>query len=161
MIFERAEYTIPIQIAIEITSRKTFHIHFFNIWTFFQTLNREKYSVLVSVYMVIYTTRNDAIRLISARKATERAKEILMKGSKKQRLEEIEKIQDNEIDYSDIPELDDTFWDNANILYPENKKPITLRLDSEVLDWFRSTDKGYQTRINAILKSYLKAHKKG
>jgi uncharacterized protein (DUF4415 family) len=84
-----------------------------------------------------------------------------MKGPKKQRLEEIEKIQDNEIDYSDIPELDDSFWDNATIVYPENKKPVTLRLDTDVLEWFRSTGKGYQTRINAILKSYIKAHKKG
>ena len=85
----------------------------------------------------------------------------IMKGSKKQRLEKIEKIQDNEIDYSDISELDDSFWDNANIVYPENKKPVTLRLDTDVLEWFRSTGKGYQTRINAILKSYVKAHKKG
>jgi len=85
----------------------------------------------------------------------------IMKESKKHRLEEIEKIQDNEIDYSDIPELDDSFWNNATIVYPENKKPITLRLDTDVLEWFRSTGKGYQTRINAILKSYVKAHKKG
>ena len=85
----------------------------------------------------------------------------IMKGSKKQRLEEVEKIQDNKIDYSDIPELDDSFWDNATIVYPENKKPVTLRLDTDVLEWFRSTGKGYQTRINAILKSYVKAHKKG
>ena len=84
-----------------------------------------------------------------------------MKGSKKQRLEEIENIRDKEINYSDIPELNSSFWDNAKIVYPDNKKPITLRLDSDILEWFRSTGKGYQTRINAILKSYVKSHKKG
>ena len=84
-----------------------------------------------------------------------------MKGSKKQRLEEIEKIQDDEIDYSDIPELDKAFWDDAKIIYPVKKKLVTLRLDTDVLEWFRSTGRGYQTRINAILKSYVKAHKKG
>ena len=82
-----------------------------------------------------------------------------MKGSRNQRLRKIEHIQDNEIDYTDIPELDDSFWVDAKIEYPENKKPVTLRLDSEVLEWFKSTGKGYQTRINAILRSYIEAHK--
>ena len=83
----------------------------------------------------------------------------IMMVSKKQRLKEIEHIQDKDIDYSDIPELDDSFWDNAKIEYPENKKPVTLRLDRDVLEWFKSTGKGYQTRINAILRSYVEAHK--
>ena len=82
-----------------------------------------------------------------------------MMVSKKQRLKEIEHIKNKEIDYSDIPELDDSFWDNAKIEYPENKKPVTLRLDRDVLEWFKSTGKGYQTRINAILRSYVEAHK--
>lgn len=84
----------------------------------------------------------------------------IMKKSKNQRLKEIEKIKDESIDYSDIPELDDSFWNNAQIEYPENKKPVTLRLDRDVLDWFKSTGKGYQTRINAILRSYVEAHRK-
>ncbi len=82
----------------------------------------------------------------------------IMKGSKNQRLKKIEDIQQKEIDYSDIPELDDSFWSNAKIEYPENKKPVTLRLDRDVLDWFKSTGRGYQTRINAILRSYVEAH---
>lgn len=83
-----------------------------------------------------------------------------MKESKEQRIEKIEDIQDENIDYSDIPELDESFWKNAKIEYPENKKPITLRLDRDVLNWFKSTGKGYQTRINAILRSYVETHKK-
>lgn len=83
-----------------------------------------------------------------------------MKGSKNQRLKKIEEIQEENIDYSEIPELDDSFWNSAKIEYPESKKPVTLRLDRDVLDWFKSTGKGYQTKINAILRSYVEAHKK-
>jgi len=83
----------------------------------------------------------------------------IMKKPRNQRLKEIEHIRDKDIDYSDIPELDDSFWENAKIEYPENKKPVTLRLDKDVLEWFKSTGKGYQTRINAILRAYVEAHK--
>ena len=83
-----------------------------------------------------------------------------MKESKNQRLKRIEEIAEKKIDYSDIPELNDSFWNNAKIEYPENKKPITLRVDRDILEWFKSTGKGYQTRINAILRSYVEAHKK-
>jgi uncharacterized protein (DUF4415 family) len=83
----------------------------------------------------------------------------IMKESKNQRLKNIEEIHEKDIDYSDIPELDDSFWNNAKVEYPENKKPVTLRLDRDVLDWFKSTGKGYQTRINAILRTYVEAHK--
>ena len=75
-------------------------------------------------------------------------------------MKKIEGIKDENIDYSDIPELDDAFWDNAAIEYPEKKKPVTLRLDAEVLAWFQSKGKGYQTKINAVLRSYVKAHKR-
>jgi len=57
-----------------------------------------------------------------------------MKGSKNQRVKAINNIKDKDINYSDIPELDDSFWDNAKIEYPENKKPITLRVDRNVLE---------------------------
>ena len=83
-----------------------------------------------------------------------------MSSSKAQRMKKLDGIKDEEIDYSDIPELDDTFWDNAVIEYPEKKKPVTLRLDADILAWFQSRGKGYQTRINAVLRSYVEAHKK-
>ena len=83
-----------------------------------------------------------------------------MSLSREQRLRKLDDIKDKEIDYSDIPESDDTFWANAVIEYPEKKKPVTLRLDADVLDWFRSLGKGYQTRINSVLRSFYEAHKK-
>ena len=84
----------------------------------------------------------------------------IMSLSREQRLKKLDEIKDKEIDYSDIPELDDSFWANAVLEYPEKKKPVTLRLDSDVLDWFRSLGKGYQTRINSVLRSFYEAHKK-
>ena len=75
------------------------------------------------------------------------------KDSKKQGL-----IADSSIDYSDIPETDDTFWAQGEIHLPRKKQLITLRLDPEVLEYFKSSGKGYQTKINAILKSYVEHH---
>ena len=83
-----------------------------------------------------------------------------MSLSKEQRLKKINGIKDEDIDYSDIPELDENFWENAVIEYPKKKRPITLRLDADILKWFKSMGKGYQTKINAILRSYYEAHKK-
>ena len=83
-----------------------------------------------------------------------------MSTSKEQRLKKLDEIKDKNIDYSDIPELDENFWVNAVIEYPEKKKPVTLRLDADVLDWFKSLGKGYQTRINSVLRSFYDAHKR-
>ncbi len=83
-----------------------------------------------------------------------------MSSSKEQRLKKLDPVKDENIDYSDIPELNEGFWANAVIEYPEKKKPVTLRLDADVLEWFKSTGKGYQTRINAILRSFYEGHKK-
>ena len=49
------------------------------------------------------------------------------------------------------------FWDNAEVLLPENKQQITLRLDPEVIRFFKRTGKGYQSRMGAVLRSYVEA----
>ena len=77
----------------------------------------------------------------------------------KKRLAELEAIQDKDIDYSDIPELDEQFWKNAEVRLPETKTGVYIRLDSDILEWMKSQGKGYQSRINAILRSYYEAHK--
>ena len=77
----------------------------------------------------------------------------------KKRLEEIKAIQDENIDYSDIPETDEDFWAEAEIKMPEPKKGVYIRLDPDILDWLKKQGKGYQTRINAILRTYYEAHK--
>lgn len=77
----------------------------------------------------------------------------------KKRIEEINAIYDKDIDYSDIPELDDAFWNNAVLTHPSKKERITVRFDTEVVEWFKKQGKGYQTRMNTVLKSYYEAHK--
>jgi len=70
-------------------------------------------------------------------------------------------MPDDQIDYSDIPPLDETFWKNAvrNPFYKPTKTSTTVRLDSDVLAWLKHQGKGYQTRLNAILReAMLRSH---
>jgi uncharacterized protein (DUF4415 family) len=59
------------------------------------------------------------------------------------------------IDYSDLPELPDDFWRRNPPVARETKQQITLRLDSEVVEFFRAQGPHYQTRINAVLRIYV------
>lgn len=68
--------------------------------------------------------------------------------------------RDQDIDYSDIPVTDKQFWSNAEIVYPGNKVPLSIRFDQEVIQWFRRQGPGYQTRMNAVLKGYIQAMQK-
>ena len=69
--------------------------------------------------------------------------------------DELANLPDQEIDYSDIPELDETFWQNAELIMPDSKERITLRVDRDILEYFRRGGQGYQTRINAVLRAYV------
>ncbi len=64
---------------------------------------------------------------------------------------------DSGIDVSDIPALGDAFWRNAvrNPFYKPTKTPTTVRADSDVLLWLKSKGRGYQTKINAILREAM------
>jgi uncharacterized protein (DUF4415 family) len=66
---------------------------------------------------------------------------------------------EGEIDYSDIPPLQEGFWKNAvrNPFYRPTKTSTTVRIDSDVLHWLRAQGKGYQSRINAILRREMLA----
>jgi uncharacterized protein (DUF4415 family) len=66
-------------------------------------------------------------------------------------------MTDEEIDYSDIPPLDDEFFATGELRMPTTKPLISIRIDPEVLTWFRSQGPGYQTRINAVLRLYMEA----
>jgi len=72
----------------------------------------------------------------------------------------VDAVEDTAIDYSEIPKLDEHFWKNAKMVFPENKVKVTMRLDPDVLRWFKKQGKGYQTKINAVLKSYIQANEK-
>jgi uncharacterized protein (DUF4415 family) len=66
-------------------------------------------------------------------------------------------MRDGTIDLADLPEVAD--WSKAVIgkFYRPIKKPLTLRLDADVLSWLKSQGKGYQTRINGILRQAMEA----
>jgi uncharacterized protein (DUF4415 family) len=71
----------------------------------------------------------------------------------------VDSLSDRDIDYSDIPELDKDFFKSATLALPEPKTAVTIRLDQQVLEWFKAKGPGYQTRINALLRAYMEAHK--
>jgi uncharacterized protein (DUF4415 family) len=148
-----------------------------------QTLGWVEGDVLLLVAHTVCTGKAGAevIRIMSARRVPTRKRGSAMsKKSVKHNLEpdrlapltqqqkaEIDALKsasESEIDYSDIPPLTDEFWKIAvrNPFYRSTKSTTTVRLDTDVLLWLKSQGKGYQTRINAILReAMLKAlHKK-
>ena len=75
----------------------------------------------------------------------------------------VDALKDEDIDRSDTPEVSPEMFARALVrrgLKPVPRKAqLTLRLDSDVLDWFRKQGQGYQTKINALLRAYMDAHK--
>ena len=74
--------------------------------------------------------------------------------------EQIAAVRDEDIDFSDIPELDEEFWERAEIVEPDRTDQITMRVKRSVLAYFKAPGKGYQTRMNRVLESYVR-HRKG
>lgn len=74
-------------------------------------------------------------------------------------LEELANRPDSEIDYSDIPELDENFWKNARVSPPRTKPNVSLRLPEDVVNFFKEeSPKGYTSRMAAVLSAYVQAH---
>lgn len=73
---------------------------------------------------------------------------------------QIAAAKDQDIDFSDIPELDDNFWRNAELVEPDRTEQVTLRVKHSVLAYFRASGKGYQSRMNRVLESYVRAQGK-
>jgi uncharacterized protein (DUF4415 family) len=78
-------------------------------------------------------------------------------ASRKRRLDQLSWRPDSEIDMSDIPQLTESFWQNAvrNPFYRPLKQQLTLRLDADIIAWLRRQGKGYQTRANALLRDAM------
>ena len=74
--------------------------------------------------------------------------------------EQIATVEDESIDLSDIPELDDEFWERAVTVEPDRTDQITIRVKRSVLAYFKAPGRGYQTRINRVLESYVR-HRTG
>lgn len=69
----------------------------------------------------------------------------------------LRRMRDVDIDDSDIPRLGKAFWKNAKLVMPDPKDRLTIRVDHDVVEWLKKGGRGYQTRINAILRSYMEA----
>ena len=80
-------------------------------------------------------------------------------SEQKARLTALAALPDEQIDTSDAPFRPDAAWMKAADQLPHTKQQITLRIDAEVLEFFKDTGKRYQSRINAVLRSYVDAHK--
>ena len=76
--------------------------------------------------------------------------------------ERLDALQDEDIDLSDMPEVTPEMFARAvvrrGIKPTPSKQQVTIRLDDDVLEWFRALGKGYQTRINSLLRAYMDAH---
>ena len=62
----------------------------------------------------------------------------------------------------DAPEaepLDEDFWKQAHVVMPRGKTSVHLRLDSDIVEWFKARGKGHLTRMNAVLRAYVDAHR--
>lgn len=85
-----------------------------------------------------------------------------MTAAQRKRLAGLAAMPDSKIDYSDIPkQIGEVKWTRPGALISgENKRQVTLRLDADVLNFFKSTGSRYQSRINAVLREYVNAHLK-
>ena len=127
----------------------------------------------LAVILVVHTTRDhgddEIVRIVSARRTT-RGSEVSMNRvvrktltdvpltpTRKRRLSQLAALPDSEIDFSDIPELTGSFWKNAirNPYYRPVKQQLTVRLDSDIVAWLRKQGKGYQTRLNGVLRDAM------
>jgi len=70
----------------------------------------------------------------------------------------LDALQDEDIDFSDIPEVTPAMFAKAIVrrgLKPRTKSQLTLRLDSDVIEWFKQQGRGWQTQMNALLRAYM------
>jgi uncharacterized DUF497 family protein len=113
------------------------------------------------VVVVIHTETENSIRIISIERQQNMKKRHISLKSQTD-WERVDKLQDNDIDFSDNPEITPEMFAKAIIrkgLKPVvRKNQITLRIDEDVLAWFKKQGTGYQTRINSLLKAYKEAH---
>jgi uncharacterized protein (DUF4415 family) len=80
-----------------------------------------------------------------------------MTPARKRKLAQVAARPDSEIDFSDIPQLKESFWQNAvrNPFYRPVKQQVTVRLDADVVAWLRRQGRGYQTRLNRVLRQAM------
>jgi uncharacterized protein (DUF4415 family) len=80
-----------------------------------------------------------------------------MTPDRRRKLAKLAERPDSEIDFSDLPPLKESFWKNAvrNPFYRPVKQQLTVRLDADVVAWLRRQGRGYQTRLNRVLREAM------
>lgn len=126
----------------------------------------------------VYTMRGNVCRIISARVREKMSEEnitrttiaeILEKRARGEKSqtdwarvdaitdEDIERAMRDDPDWKDFMDID---WSKARMVIPDKKKAISIRLDPDIIDFFQATGKGYQTRINAVLRHFVDEQKR-
>jgi uncharacterized protein (DUF4415 family) len=75
----------------------------------------------------------------------------------------LDKMKDEDIDFSDAPEITPEKFAKAIVrrgLKPRTKTQVTLRVDTDVLEWYKKQGRGYQTKINLLLRAYMQEHQR-
>lgn len=83
-----------------------------------------------------------------------------MKSTREEQLERLRSLADEDIDLSDIPEVIDWAEAERGKYYRPKKKAISLRVDMDVLHWFKTQQGPYQTRMNEALREYVSKHRR-
>jgi len=86
------------------------------------------------------------------------AKSIKKNSRSRTNIAKLRQKTDKSINYENNPATTKEFWEDAKIFMPQYKVHISLRLDEDIIHYFREEGKGYQSRINAILKAYINTH---
>ncbi|MBR5941020.1 MAG: BrnA antitoxin family protein [Neisseriaceae bacterium] len=81
-----------------------------------------------------------------------------LSDEQKQRLTALKEMPDENVDFSDIAYNPNAKWVKSVDFNTKQKQQVTLRIDKDVLDFFKKTGKGYQTRLNSVLRTYMEAH---
>lgn len=102
-------------------------------------------------------TQNEIAKfvLFQPEKPLQKKGKIIMSISR-DRLKELQNLPDSEIDTSEIPELDEAFWQNARKVEPQ--ETVAISIDKDILNWLKHQTPDYQILINQVLRNYMNQH---
>lgn len=86
------------------------------------------------------------------------AKSIKKNSRSRTDMVKLRRKDDKSINYKDSPATTKEFWKDAEVFMPQHKLHISLRLDENIINYFKEEGSGYQSRINAVLKAYVNTH---
>ncbi len=87
--------------------------------------------------------------------------DMLARGEDRTNVERVKALTEDELEASiDVEEEGVPLWDTAAVHVPEPKQQLTVRFDGDIIDWFKAQGPGYQTRMNAVLRSFVDAKKR-